>query len=326
MEKLPEKLGAEYYRGYLSGQGREFYDQLNARLRQQDYSGETVFSLHQPKTAATDCFAAYRALVDDHPEYFFLGFQSEFTHAGRTGTLRYPILYSPANIERVRQQLRRSICRLVRGTGPLPMIEREILVYGRIARKLTFANHRDVRDHNIVGPVLLSCGVCEGQNALLMLCLRRVGIPCIKVYGKTRDGGSHCWTIAWINGSPVHCDVTWDGALEGVVRFNYLNLSDDQIGGDHFAFQGVNIPVCSTGALNYYRYRGLCVGSFRELRERLRADSARGVSPTLLHFSYLPAHGDYPQEIRRAFSEERIAGAHELYANPHLKNYLLRKV
>ena len=77
-----------------------------------------------------------------------------------------------------------------------------------IARKLSYNNHSDVRDHNIVGPILMSSGVCEGHNALLLLCFRRIGIPCIKVYGKTKTDGWHCWTIAWINGTPVHCDVT----------------------------------------------------------------------------------------------------------------------
>lgn len=97
-----------------------------------------------------------------------------------TADRRYALrgaLYARPRSGRIRYQLRRCLFQLVRGTAGLPPVEREILVYERIARRLTYINNGDVRDHNIVGPVLLSAGVCEGYNALLMLALRRVGLP-----------------------------------------------------------------------------------------------------------------------------------------------------
>ncbi len=206
----------------------------------------------------------------------------------------------------------------------LYMIDREILVYERISKKLAYSNHSDVRDHNIVGPVLLSSGVCEGHNALLLLCFRRIGIPCIKVYGRTKTDGWHCWTIAWINGIPVHCDVTWDGTEEGLVRFDYLNLSDNQISGDHYDFKCARVPECTSETLSYYNYRGLCVHSFNDLKTRLKKDSQRGISPILIHFSYRPASGDCLKEAQRAFSEERISGNHRLYYHPTLKNLAVK--
>lgn len=129
MMKAPEKLGSEYYRGFLTRQGQAFYDRINAQLLRGDYSGKTTFSISNPETSASDCFAAYKAIRDDHPEFFYLGFQSEFTRRGRTGTLEYPILYAPEIIDRIRQQVRKSIYRTVRGTAHLHMIDREILVY-----------------------------------------------------------------------------------------------------------------------------------------------------------------------------------------------------
>lgn len=324
MRRVPEKLGTEYYRGLLTQQGRMFYDRINAQLLREDYSGKTEIPWVDPETAASDCFAAYKAVRDDHPEYFYLGFQSEFTRCGRSATLKYPILYSAENIGRIRRQLQKSIQRLVRGTAHLPMIERETVVYERIAKKLTYTNHGDVRDHNIVGPVLLSSGVCEGHNALLLLCFRQIGIPCIKVYGKTKDGGAHCWAIAWIHGIPVHCDVTWESAQDGIVCFDYLNLPDDQIARDHYGFQSVRIPECTSRALGYYRYHGLCVDSFQDLRARLRADLSRNVSPVRIHFSYDPPSGDYLKEVQKAFSQERIRGNHRLYYHPCQKNLALK--
>lgn len=320
MAKIPEKLGSEYYRGFLTQQGRLFYDCINTQLLHGDYSGKTTFPISNPETSASDCFAAYKAVRDDHPEFFYLGFQSEFTRRGRTGTLEYPILYAPEIIDRIQHQVRRSIYRIVHGTACLQMIEREVLVYERVSKKLAYSNHSDVRDHNIVGPVLLSSGVCEGINALLLLCFRRIGIPCIKVYGKTKTDGWHCWTIAWIDGVPVHCDVTWDGTEEGIVRFDYFNLSDNQISVDHYDYKCGRVPVCPSESLNYYSHRGLCVHSYKDLRSLLKRYVQKGISPILIHFSYQPPDYDCPREVQRAFSEEGIYGNHRLYYHPILKN------
>jgi len=199
------------------------------------------------------------------------------------------------------------------------MIDREILVYKRISKKLAYSNHSDVRDHNIVGPVLLSSGVCEGHNALLLLCFRRIGIPCIKVYGRTKTDGWHCWAVAWINGIPVHCDVTWDGNEEGIVRFDYLNLSDNQISGDHYDFKCARVPECTSEVLSYYSHRGLCIHSYSDLKAQLNKDSQSGI-----HFSYCPSSGDCLKEAQRAFSEERISGKYRLYYHPTLKNLAVK--
>ena len=325
MSSQPRNFGSEHYRGFLSRQGQSFYDQLNQQFLREDYSGQTRFRLSEPETAASDGFAAFKALKDDHPEYFFLGFQSEFTRCGTNGTLTYPILYSHDVIKRINQQLRKSIYRIVRGTAHLQVIKREILINERIAKKLSYTNNSDVRDHSIVGPVLLSSGVCEGHNALLMLCLRRIGIPCIKVYGKTEKDGWHCWTVAWVDGLPVHCDVTWDGASEGVVRFNYFNLTDKQIALDHYCFRSKRVPVCESEGMDYYSYYNLRVKSFNELRQRLRTESKRDL-PIRIHFDYHPVCGDYFKEAQKAITAEQISGRHSLCFHPTTKNLIIKKM
>lgn len=245
MSAAPEKFGSTFYRALLSAEEQEIYDAMLARFTGGDYSG--VFRIRPGKSEPV--FRAHRALRDDHPELFWLGGQCSFVL--QTGEVRCTVLYSPEQIARIRSRLRRCLFQLVRGTAGLPAVEREILVYERIARRLTYINNDDVRDHNIVGPVLLSAGVCEGYNALLMLALRRVGIPCIKVYGTGKKGGGHCWSVVWLEDEPVHCDVTWDKPTGGAVRFAYLNRSDRQIARDHGDFVRPGIPACRSERWNY---------------------------------------------------------------------------
>lgn len=330
MELIPKNQGAEYYRGFLTQQGRSIYDRIASQLLREDYTGATQFMAIDPKTAFADCFAAYKAVRNDHPEFFFLGTHVQCGLCGEAGTIEYEMLYPVEMIERIRRQLRKGIYRIVRGTAYLDVVSREKAVYERIARTVVYSNHNDARDHNVVGPILLSSGVCEGQNALLLLCFRRIGIPCIKVTGRITEGSTrHCWTIAWINGTPVHCDVTCDGSDEGsdsVVRFDYFNLSDEQIALDHSDFKGEHIPVCASDRFSYYRYHDLCVHSFQNLCSRLKTDAAAGVSPILIHFSYSPASGDHLEETKRAFSAEGIGGKHMLDFHPTLKNLAVKKL
>lgn len=312
----PDKQGTEYYRNYLSVQGKRFYDRINAQIQNGNYSGNTSFTVIDLEKASSDCFSAYKAIRDDHPEYFFLGSQCEFVRRGNNGSLTYPVLYSADNIRRIQSRMRKQICRLVRGTAFLPEIEKEKMIYERIAKKLSYTDHCDERDHNIVGPVLLSNGVCEGHNALLMLCLRRVEIPCIKVYGKTPKGGWHCWTIAWVNSQPVHCDVTWDSPIEGIVCFNYMNLSDKQISRDHFEFRGRHIPVCRSENLTYHSYYGNCVRSFADLSRCLSNASGCKGKTLLLHFDYSPPSGDFAREVGKALANNRCHRNISIYSHP----------
>ena len=319
MTGVPENYGSGYYRSFLSEQGKAFYDGIDSQLRKEVFSGKTGFSVHCPATAASDCFSAYKALRDDHPEYFFLGPQCEFTRSGKSGMLKYPILYSADNIKGIQLRMRKCIYQIVQGTAFLnSTIEKEILVYRRIAYRLSYKDHDDVRDHNIVGPVLLSSGVCEGYNALLLLCFRRIGIPCIKVYGKSGTGSWHCWTIAWIDNIPVHCDVTWERKEGNIVCFDYFNLSDEQISRDHYRFRSSGTPVCTTDALNFYNHNNLSVNSFHDLRNRLKSDLRNGSSPILIHFNYYPSEGDYLRELQKAISAERLSGSYEISYHPEL--------
>jgi len=312
MQMIPRANGSKYYRGFLTVHGMAVYDMICNQLMVKDYSGRLYITIRNGSPVSSDCFAAYKAVRDDHPEYFFLGQHVEFTRCGTVGTLTYSMLYSPDIIERIQLQLRKMICNLVTGTYSKDTIEMERLVYERIAKRAEYNDNNDVKDHNVVGPVLTSSGVCEGHNALLILCYRRLGIPCVKVYGKTKKGIYHCWTIAWINGIPAHCDVTWDISKDDVIFYNYFNLSDRQIGIDHLEFDASNIPKCNSELVNYYRYNGHCVRSFDELCRKLRFDYSNGRRPYLLHFDYCPSSKDYLKECSRALNQINIEGNHTI--------------
>ena len=272
----PRALGRYFYGDRLPGQARRFYDVLDSRLAGGDYRAEVPLTLEERDRADRDAFAACKALRHDRPEYFFLGRKMTFFYCGgREGRLRMQILYTPAEIETLKTTFRQKMLPLMAGTADKSLVQREELIYSRLARQLRYQNTRSEQEHNLVGPMLASRGVCEGQNALLLYCLRRAGVTCVQVLGKGRTE-NHCWAMVWLNGEPVHCDVTWEKPGKGVMLYRYFNLTDEQIARDHSGFAGQNLPACCTETYSYYRLHGHSVCSLAELAGHLRSGAQRG--------------------------------------------------
>lgn len=326
MARVPDNLGSCFYRDLLTCQGKAFYDCLVSHFIRKDYSGIIPIKITNGRNAVTDGFAAYKAVRDDHPEFFFLGNQCEFVRRGLQGTLKCSILYSESEIGRIQLQLRKLICRLVRGTAFLPVVEQERLVYERIAKKMTYVNNNDARDHNIVGPLLLSSGVCEGYNALLMLCFRRLEIPCIKVYGKSEDNERHCWCMVWINTVPVHCDITWDKPSNGILYYDYFNLSDRQIAHDHFLFKNHQIPVCIAEDLNFYHLRKCSFDSKHQLSRHIHECERHSfMHPIYLQASFAKDYNDLLSHVKAALNTSVMTGARGIHINEIMKTAVITK-
>ena len=320
MTAAPKDFGAHYWRDRLPRTAAKIYDRMTAQIDAGARSG----ALELPDGCGREeVHEAYRALRDDRPEYFFLSSRYLLESCGRKRTIRDCWLYTPEQCERITRLLRKKLCLLTRGAAWRSPLERETLVYERLACKLRYDNRADARDHNAVGPVLESVGVCEGHNALLLLALRRVGVPCIKVIGKTARGGAHCWCVAWIDGAPAHCDVTWEKAVGGAVPFSHFNLTDDEISANHFAFRSNGTPRCTKKGLDFYSQNGLFETNagqlarlFREqktqnapLRARLWAD------PEKLH-----------AQITLALAMAGVTGGARYLCGKGLKNVLVERV
>lgn len=244
-----DKLGGDFYRNLLTDQGKQAYDAIIEHFSKGYAETMEYSAIHSEKTPS-DCFEAYKAVRRDHPEMFYLGNNLVVLQLPNGKFMvKFEILYHEEQIGRIKMQLRRQIYRTVSGTADKRFEEKERMVYERIVRRIKYQNNQESRDHNIVGPILFQNGVCEGINAFLMLCLRRVGIPCIKVTGKASTGVLHCWTIAWVNGIPVHLDATWEEPEHGEPAFRYYNLSDRMISKDHFNYRTEYLPVCENESL-----------------------------------------------------------------------------
>ena len=237
-------MSAEYYRSKLrTSQAKMFYDQIIAQIEDGNTSGKFKLTGFKERGISSDAVNAMSAIKLDRPEFFFLGREIRAESIGTSVTLSIDVLYNKSQITRIKNLLDKCIDKLCKDTEGLNELEREKLIYKRVALMRKYEDKSLPEDHSIVGPVLSGTGVCEGYASLLTLALRRSGIRCIRVNGKGRGEG-HCWNVVWCYGVPCHVDVTWESVLNGQVGYFYFNLNDDEISLDHITDKRVH-PACN---------------------------------------------------------------------------------
>lgn len=250
-----------FYRDQLKHpQARKFYDAMLASVEKGNTGGIFTLDYNNRRTASQDGFDAIRALRCDRPDFFFLSRTTQALFHQRKMVLMNKALYTPQQILKIRYHLNQTLAEITAGTAGRSAWDRERIIYERLIRRLSYADHgTDAEpkeyDHNIVGPLLQDSGVCEGFSCLLMLALRRAGIPCIRVSGYA-DKEAHCWNMAWIDGSPVHLDITWDRVNDrGDVGYFYFNLTNEQITRDH-RITTEGLPRCLDPTKGYHFREG----------------------------------------------------------------------
>ncbi|WP_051542162.1 transglutaminase domain-containing protein [Clostridium lundense] len=82
--------------------------------------------------------------------------------------------------------------------------------------------------------------VCQGYAMLAYKMLNKVGVETRIVVGQANNGSStenHAWNLVNLNGKWYQMDCTWDDPIpdvKGRVLYDYYNLTDAQIGQNHF--------------------------------------------------------------------------------------------
>ena len=156
-------------------------------------------------------------------------------------------------------------------------VEKEIEIHNFFCRNIYYDNSFVASSFECVGPLLFGKGVCEGVSKAVKLLCDFSDIESLLVCGKsmqqqnaiTFSSDLHAWNIVKIEGLYHHLDVTFDLTIQalGIVRYDYLNLSDIEISRDH-KILSFPIPECPEGN-SYYKANGLFMQTQNEYREFL---------------------------------------------------------
>ena len=149
--------------------------------------------------------------------------------------------------------------------------EIELQIHDLLLKNVEYVNKEKRSEHTIEGPLLNKKAVCEGIAKATKYLLNRKGVGCEIVIGKLREDTSvyHAWNVVSVDGAWYHLDVTADIGMtaKGNFRYDYFNLSDEEISTDHIILESA--AKCETSRQSYYHRMGLVINTQSAFREVL---------------------------------------------------------
>ena len=141
---------------------------------------------------------------------------------------------------------------------------------------------RVIMSHTILGVFAKKRAQCEGIAKAVKVLLNAVNVKCIVVDGTAilNDGSQslHAWNIIKQNDEPYHVDITFNigHTTHGNVAYDWLNVSDAMVKGNHMPDAGLKLPACVSEKLNYYTLNKAVFSSKKQACEYVKKKIKHG--------------------------------------------------
>lgn len=237
---------SEYYFSKLNSKEQNCYHKLIEAIRNNETSVRMGFCINDD--ALTQIV---NAVNFDHPEFFYVDFQSvkyTFSPIGTTYYIHYTVrtamrefamqnmeawvdlVLSGLNIKKLEASL--SICRKIHNY----LVNHVEYNYDALQNPESFPEA-----FSVGGVFEQNKAVCEGISKAFMLLCERAGVETHILSGISScegfgDSLPHAWNIVKIGKDYAHVDVTWDlgiSATSKFMRYDYFMIPDDWIVTDH---------------------------------------------------------------------------------------------
>lgn len=264
-----------------------------------------------------DVKAAYYAVLDDHPEYFWLGrnYTYSTTSWGDYSSVTVePVLYSSdkEKIKAAEQKLNSAADAIAaQANFQVSTYEKILYVHDHILDNTYYdrsvLNAVDNNDKELIlastayGCLCEGKAVCSGYSAAFQLVMHRLGIECGKVNGtRISEDGSHQWNFVKLEDGYYFMDLTWDDPItesgEPKITHEYFLLTADDLKMTHTPNNELPYPEFTGSQYNYYTYNGLYFQYYDFESVRQAAAESYGSGYFTVKFSS-------PQELQRAVED-----------------------
>lgn len=256
-------LAAHSYDALESDAQRELYTRLIDAVycfsdKKGTYDGE--YKMRPLNFSGLDCKekdveAALTALLDDHPEIFWMATDFEFTSFGKNVNLTLNAHYTADQVVSMMHELDAALQKYFSSYKQgLSEYEREVAIYSYIISNCTYDDEVESSDaygdshpsiYNLYGVMVDHKAVCEGYSRAFDYLCAQVGVDAVCICGTAdtendedvdAQSGLHMWNAVQLDGDWYWVDCTWDDWDEdedlGDV-FYYLNITDETLSADH---------------------------------------------------------------------------------------------
>lgn len=222
------------------------------------------------KITADEVHRAYEIYMEDHPEEFFLG-KASYSMDSKDNvvdfTVKSDIMALPKDeVIEMKTLVQDKVYNIILQLFPNGVYKSEIetvrAVHDYLINNIKYdTTHASEHSHDMYGALINGVCVCEGYAESFLYIMRLCGIECFMIEG-TLSGVNHVWNMIKLENEWYHIDVTSDDPIlsdgEQVLRFEYFNLSDDEIQKTHIIEDNlVDVPKATATKYNFFKYYGL---------------------------------------------------------------------
>ena len=264
-----------YYYSRLTIAGKTAYKKIYAAIQNRKPS-VTIKGFEE--TGVRELISAVNF---DNPQLFFVDFNCQLLSDGSDRTIILNYIYNKSDTTVLTEKIKKVCNKILSRVTGRTEFETELSLHDILVRNVLYDDvaKNDIlkfhaKSNTILGVLFCKKAVCEGIAKTFKFLLNALNIKCIVVKGKAIDDLTgrvdpvifHAWNIVKIDGNPYHVDLTWDinMSAKNIVRHEYFNLTDSDIGIDHVIDK--SYPSCKAKSNNYFYKQGLVVANKEELR------------------------------------------------------------
>lgn len=259
-----------YYYEMLNKEQQKVYYQMKTGLENLSDSFPVL------KLSAKELSDIFFMIRLDHPKIFYtVTFSYRFYPDSTMVELIPDYLFHKDKIREHQKAMEARVKKLARAAEKMTEAEKQIYIHDFICGNVTYDKLKKEYSHEIIGPLGNGVGVCEGIAKSVKILCDEMGIQCIIALSEANPEKGikyrHAWNVMKIGGTYYHFDATFDNTLskDGILRYDYVNLSDKQIFRDHEPVIW-KMPACMDGDHFYYREKKISWTTVEEVQKRAK--------------------------------------------------------
>ena len=258
------------YFSMLTAKEKDIYSQLYEELSK----GSQKFECKVKGVSADQLTKAIDAVLNDHPELFWIDNQYEYTYDPDDGSIQdisfdfLDFANTPDKLQNAKVAFEKAADDILDSARSQPfMVERERAIHDYICKNTTYDESAPY-NQSAYSVIVLHRSVCAGYSRAFQYLMNRAGLTCYYVPGTTTDSsiagedGAHAWNIVYLDGEYYNIDVLWDDTASetyGEDVYPFFNLSDSAFLYHARVELALSLPKCTGTKYKYSNYFGKTV-------------------------------------------------------------------
>ena len=257
--------GSKYYLSRLTDEQKGFYKTVLSGIKNH------LKEIYMPLMPTGDLIKIFSYVLLDNPMIFFLS--SSYSHTSDSNKQQCAIIPEYKFTQNETNEYVKDIMEYLKVFDSLKDksdFDKELYVHDFCLNNFSYDYTFGDKSYSVLGLVHNKAAVCEGIAKFVKLAFDYLGVKSLVVTGEAKNPGrdskeeGHAWNIVKLAGKTYHLDVTFDMTLKDKInRYDYFNLSDDEVKKDHIFFG--DVPPCSATGDDFYSINSLFVNNMGEL-------------------------------------------------------------